>query len=407
MSQEPSVPGQSPSRGSSRSARRSRITTLFATLALTLMLAVGVQRLDLVSAQETASTPTATVATSDTTNSTNGEQTFSVADVAAKANNAVVTIYTYTSQAQQQSGTSQFPSGNTQPGNNSQDNGNSQGGTGTEQELGAGSGWIYDSAGHVITNNHVVEGADKFVVQFADGTQADATLVGTDPFQDVAVLKLADGTKIPEVATVGDSSAMRAGDQVVAIGSPLGEFTNTVSEGIIGGLDRSLDTGEGYSLQNLIQHDAPISPGNSGGPLLNMEGQVIGMNVAKVDYQQANGASATGLGFAIDGNTVKKIADEIIANNGNVKYPYLGIASQETQDGQQVVQVQDGSPAATAGLQPGDVITAVDGTTLDSDHLLQDELFKHQVGDKVELTVDRDGQTMTITVTLGERPSGV
>jgi 2-alkenal reductase len=379
------------------------------------MLAVGIQRLDLVSAQETTATPTATVATADSANTTNGEQTFSVADVAAKANNAVVTIYTYTSQAQQQSGGVQLPgsgnqqqgNGDTQPGGNSQDNGNSQNGTGTEQELGAGSGWIYDSAGHVITNNHVVEGADKFVVQFADGTQADATLVGTDPFQDVAVLKLADGTKIPEVATVGDSSAMRAGDQVVAIGSPLGEFTNTVSEGIIGGLDRSLDTGEGYSLQNLIQHDAPISPGNSGGPLLNMEGQVIGMNVAKVDYQQANGASATGLGFAIDGNTVKKIADEIIANNGNVKYPYLGIASQETQDGQQVVQVQDGSPAATAGLQPGDVITAVDGTTLDSDHLLQDELFKHQVGDKVELTVDRDGQTMTITVTLGERPSGV
>ncbi|MGC4193033.1 MAG: trypsin-like peptidase domain-containing protein [Thermomicrobiales bacterium] len=387
--------------------RRSRLASLFATLALALMLAVGVQRLDLVSAQESTanSTPTATV---ETANTSSGEQTFSVADVAAEANNAVVTIYTYTSQAQQQSGNLPFgnqqqDNGNTQPGSNSQDNSQN----GTEQELGAGSGWIYDSEGHVITNNHVVEGADSFVVQFADGTKADATLVGTDAFQDVAVLKLADGTKIPQVATVGDSSQMRAGDQVVAIGSPLGEFTNTVSEGIIGGLDRSLDTGEGYSLQNLIQHDAPISPGNSGGPLLNMQGQVIGMNVAKVDYQQANGASVTGLGFAIDGNAVKKIADEIIANNGNVKYPYLGIASQETQDGQEVVQVQDGSPAAQGGLQPGDVITAVDGTTLDADHLLQDQLFKHQVGDKVELTVDRNGQTMTITVTLGERPANV
>lgn len=386
--------------------RRTRFASLFGAFALTLMLALGVMRMDLVSAQDTSATSTPTVATSDSTstNSTNGEQTFSVADVAAKANNAVVTIYTYTSQTQQ-SGNTLPGSGNTQQPSNGSSNGDSTNG---EQAVGAGSGWIYDSEGHVITNNHVVEGADTFVVQFADGTKANATLVGTDAFQDVAVLKLADGTKIPEVATVGDSSQMRAGDQVVAIGSPLGEFTNTVSEGIIGGLNRSLDTGEGYSLQNLIQHDAPISPGNSGGPLLNMQGQVIGMNVAKVDYQQANGASATGLGFAIDGNTVKKIADEIISNNGNVKYPYLGIASQELQNGtQQVAQVQDGSPAATAGLQPGDVITAVDGTQLDADHLLQDELFKHNVGDKVDLTIERNGQTMTITVTLGERPASL
>ena len=397
MSPDPSISVPQPP---SRVSRRSRFVALFGTLALALMLAFGVQQLDLVSAQE-ATTATPTVAAPNTAS---GEQTFSVADVAAKANNAVVTIYTYTSQAQQQSG--DVPFGNQQPGNgDTQPGSDSQ--NGTEQELGAGSGWIYDSDGHVITNNHVVEGADTFVVQFADGTKADATLVGTDPFQDVAVLKLADGTKIPEVATVGDSSQMRAGDQVVAIGSPLGEFTNTVSEGIIGGLDRSLDTGAGYSLQNLIQHDAPISPGNSGGPLLNMQGQVIGMNVAKVDYQQANGASATGLGFAIDGNTVKSIADQIIATNGNMKYPYLGIAGQETQNGQEVVQVQDGSPAAQAGLQPGDIITAVDGTTLDADHLLQDQLFKHKVGDTVQLTIDRDGQTMTISVTLGERPANL
>ncbi|MGC4108530.1 MAG: trypsin-like peptidase domain-containing protein [Thermomicrobiales bacterium] len=392
------------------SKRRSRVTASVGGLLIALSLALGVQQFNPVAAQDALTgTPTATI-TVNGTNTTSGEQTFSVADVAAKANNAVVTIYTYTSQ--QQTGTQQFPGGG-QSGNGSQGNDNTQNGNdsttqnGTEQALGAGSGWIYDSAGHVITNNHVVEGADKFVVQFADGTQAEATLVGTDQFQDVAVLKLADGTKIPEVATVGDSSSMRAGDQVVAIGSPLGEFTNTVSEGIIGGLDRSLDTGEGYSLQNLIQHDAPISPGNSGGPLLNMEGQVIGMNVAKVEQTQTNGASASGLGFAIDGNTVKKTVDEIIKDNGNVAYPYLGIASQETPNGQEVMQVQADSPAAKAGLQQGDVITAVDGTTLDSSHLLQDELFQHKVGDTVTLTVNRNGQTVTLTVTLGQRPSGV
>ncbi|MGB3329097.1 MAG: trypsin-like peptidase domain-containing protein, partial [Thermomicrobiales bacterium] len=299
MSTDPSSAPQAPTRRSTDHGRRRGMAGLLGTLALTLMLAFSVQQMDLVSAQEAGSgtaTPTAVEP-----NTTSGEQTFSVADVAAKANNAVVTIYTYTSQSQQ-SGGLQLPGNGNQQQNGNQ-NGNS-GQSGSNQAVGAGSGWIYDSEGHVITNNHVVEGADTFVVQFADGTKADATLVGTDVFQDVAVLKLASGTKIPEVATVGDSTQMRAGDQVVAIGSPLGEFTNTVSEGIIGGLNRSLDTGAGSSLQNLIQHDAPISPGNSGGPLLNMQGQVIGMNVAKVDYQQSNGASATGLGFAIDGNTV-------------------------------------------------------------------------------------------------------
>lgn len=364
-------------------------------LGLVAAVAFGVAQSSLAAPTTDTTPPPATVEA--TINSATGSSTFSVADVAQKVNPAVVTIYTYGKTASAQS---QFPSGNQGNGGNSS----------TPQELGAGSGWIFDAEGHVITNNHVVAGADSFVVQYADGTKVDATLIGTDTFQDVAVLQLdlKKGVTVPGVATVGNSSAMRAGDQVVAIGSPLGEFTNSVSEGIIGGLNRSLDTGSGYALGHLIQHDAPISPGNSGGPLLNMQGQVIGMNVAKVEYQQSGQPSATGLGFAIDGNTVKGIADQIINNNGNIVYPYLGVSSQELQDGTvQVAQVEAGSPADTAGIQAGDVITQVDGKDVSTDSPLLNLLIAHKPGDEVKLTVDRNGQTQAISVTLGKRPAGV
>lgn len=366
-------------------------------LGLVVAVALGGAQTSLAAQSTDTVTPPATVETS--INSANGGTTFSVADVAEKATPSVVTIYTYGKAGSTQS-QSQAPS--TTPGNGS--------GSSMEQALGAGSGWIFDKEGHVVTNNHVVEGADSFVVEYSDGTKVAATLVGTDSFQDVAVLQLdlKSGETIPAVATVGDSSTMRAGDQIVAIGSPLGEFTNSVSEGIIGGLNRSLATGNGYSLAHLIQHDAPISPGNSGGPLLNLQGQVIGMNVAKVDYQQTGQASATGLGFAIDGNTVKGIAEQIISTSGNVVYPYLGVSSQELQDGTvQVAQVESGSPADTAGIMAGDIITQVDNTPVTTDAPLLNQLIAHKPGDEIKVTINRNGQTQTVTVTLGERPSGV
>ncbi|MGI8485198.1 MAG: S1C family serine protease [Thermomicrobiales bacterium] len=368
-------------------------------LGLVAAVAFGVAQSSLAAPTTDTTTPPAATAEA-TINSATGSTSFSVADVAQQANPAVVTIYTYGTPSSSTNSKSQLPSGN--QGNSSESS--------TPQELGAGSGWIFDAQGHVITNNHVVEGADSFVVQYADGTKVYATLVGTDTFQDVAVLQLnlKNGATVPGVATVGNSADMRAGDQVVAIGSPLGEFTNSVSEGIIGGLNRSLDTGSGYALGHLIQHDAPISPGNSGGPLLNMQGQVIGMNVAKVDYQQSGQPSASGLGFAIDGNTVKGIVDQIISNSGNVVYPYFGVSSQELQDGTvQVAKVETGSPADTAGLQAGDVITQVDGKDVSTDSPLLNLLIAHKPGDEVKLTIERNGQTQTISVTLGTRPSGV
>jgi 2-alkenal reductase len=347
-------------------------------------------------AAQDAGTATATEQTTST-----GDD-LSVADVAEQANPAVVTIYTFGSG---QTATGLVPM---RPGSVP----NQQTDPNEDQPLGAGSGWIYDEAGHVITNAHVVNNATSFKVRFQDGTEVDATLVGTDTFQDVAVLKLdlTEGQEVPGVATVGDSATMRAGDQVVALGTPLGEFANSVSEGIIGGLDRSLDTGAGYELGNLIQHDAPLSSGNSGGPLLNMHGEVIGMNVAAISNQNQLGASqsmSSGLGFAIDGNTVVNIAESIITNHADVVYPYLGIESQTAADGQVVVTVVPDSPAAEAGLQPGDVITAIDGTELSEDDPMINLLFSHQPGDTVTLTIQRNDEAQEISVTLGERPADV
>ena len=329
----------------------------------------------------------------------------SVADVAEKANAAVVTIYTFADGSAAGGG---FPQtdpanpgdGSLKPGNDSDDE---------QTPLGAGSGWIYTEDGYVVTNAHVVAGADSFVVQYHDGTQVEAELVGTDTFQDVAVLKLnlEDGESVPGVSEVGDSSALRAGEEVVAIGSPLGEFTNSVSDGNIGGLDRSLDAGNGTALSNLIQHDAEISPGNSGGPLLNMSGEVIGMNVAKVETASTNGATASGLNFAIDGNTVVGIVEQIISNNGSIEFPYLGIQTEMTEQGQVVAAVEPAGPAADSGLQVGDVLTGIDGIMVDEENGFMQLLLTHQPGDTVSLTIERAGATEELTVTLGVRPDGI
>jgi S1-C subfamily serine protease len=319
-------------------------------------------------------------------------EAMTVADVAAEANPAVVTVFNMQTVSNQgQFGIVQQP--------NQQANGD-------PQPVAAGSGWIYDKDGHVVTNAHVVAGAESLQVQFYDGTTANAKLIGVDTIQDVAVLQLElkSGQELPGVSKVGDSSQMRAGDPVVAIGSPLGEYTNSVSEGIIGGLNRTLSTDSGAVIDNLIQHDAPISSGNSGGPLLNMEGEVIGMNVAKIDTSGSQQVSASGLNFAIDGNTVVKQVKEIISTGESIAYPYLGIQTQPTTTGAGVVAVEPGSPADDAGVQAGDLITEVGGEAIDNDTSLSQLLYQHRPGDKVDLRIDRNGKTQTLTVTLGTRP---
>lgn len=302
-----------------------------------------------------------------------------VADVAEAVNPSVVTVYTYSPRF-------------------------SPGSTGQEP-TGAGSGWAYTDDGYIITNNHVVVGAENVKVMTYAGDLIPATVVGTDWYQDVAVLKLEpeDGQTLPPAATVGDSSEVRAGDQVIAVGTPLGQFANTVTVGNVGAVDRSLNTNSGYTLKHLIQHDATLSPGNSGGPLFSMSGDVVGMNVAKLDSLNTGQPATGNIGFAIDGNTVVEVADEIIAN-GTANYPYLGVESQAERNGQVIVNVEPDSPAGNAGLQSGDVITAIDEEPINVDTWFVDELYQHDPGDMVTLTVDRDGETITIEVMLGTRP---
>jgi 2-alkenal reductase len=283
---------------------------------------------------------------------------------------------------------------------------------GSTQTASMGSGFIIDSQGHIVTNNHVVDGADSLVVVLLDGTKVDAALVGADSFQDVAVIQMTGD--VPAVVPFGDSSTVQPGQSVLAIGSALGEFRNTVTDGIVGGVDRSLDTGQGYSLGNLIQHDAPINPGNSGGPLLNVNGEVIGMNTAVVRGGFGQTGSE-GLGFAIASNAVKSYADEIIAH-GAVTHPYVGVSfrslsplngstATDTPEPVMLVDVLDDGPAAAAGLVAGDQIVAVEGVTLDGEHQFLNEVYKHKPGDTIRFTVQhQDGRQSEVNVTLGERP---
>src|SRR5574341_56802 len=277
----------------------------------------------------------------------------------------------------------------------------------------SGSGVIISKDGYVITNNHVVEGYQKLEVIFRDGKSVEATLVGTDPFADVAVLKIAG--PVPGVAGFGNSDALNPGESVIAIGSPLGDYKNTVTVGVVSATGRTISTQDGYQMEDLIQTDAAINHGNSGGPLVNLAGQVIGINTLVVRGSGSSSDQAEGLGFAIASNTVKAVSDQLIAK-GYVSRPYLGITwalvtpdiaqanGLPAQSGVYVKSVGDGSPAAQAGLQVGDIITQVDSTPLDADHPFINTLLHYSVGQAVQVTVARGTQTLTLKVTLGERP---
>jgi 2-alkenal reductase len=288
---------------------------------------------------------------------------------------------------------------------------------GTSQATSAGSGIIIDRNGYILTNYHVVAQEQTLRVTFANGTSTSATLVGGDPTNDIAVIKV--DTKVPAVATFGDSSTVRTGETVLAIGNALGNLQNTVTEGIVSGLNRTLPNGNDPSgnstLQNLIQTDAAINHGNSGGPLVDLDGHVIGINTAVVRSSGNNGIDpndqAQGLGFAIPSNTAKQVADRLIFKTPS---PYLGVnylpvsaqiaGTYGLPVGAFVKTVLNNSPAAHAGLKKQDVITAVDGVAIDDQHDLKTALDGFHIGDTVKLTVYRGGQTITLNVTLGRRP---
>jgi S1-C subfamily serine protease len=269
---------------------------------------------------------------------------------------------------------------------------------------GTGSGFIVDELGHVVTNAHVVAGAEELTVALADGTEVPATVVGSDDILDVAVLELdlPAGVAVPGVAAFGDSSTLRAGDQVIAIGNALGSFPNTVSEGTVNGTGRSFPSEGG--LTTWIQHDAEIWQGSSGGPLLNLQGEVVGINTAGIGSGMVGvDPGSADLAFAVEGNTVCRAAAELLAN-GEIVWPYLGIQGEASADGQTVVEVVEDGPSDEAGIEVGDVITAFDGQEITRQNSLLDLLFEREPGDVVTVTVDREGAPQSFEVTLGERP---
>jgi putative serine protease PepD len=268
-----------------------------------------------------------------------------------------------------------------------------------------GSGVVYSKDGYIVTNNHVVDGAQSVEVRFSDGTTATASIVATDATQDLAVIQVADVDDLTPV-TFADSSAVQVGDVAVAIGSPLG-LEGTVTTGIVSALDRSMtvsgEQGQGgfgqqssSTLSGLIQTDAAINSGNSGGALVNGDGELIGINTAIATTD----SGSIGLGFSIPSNTVKDTVEQLI-ENGSVEQGYLGVSVADTDgNGAMVLSVEPDSPAAKAGLQEGDVITAIDGNTVTSASEVVAAVQGTSAGTEVVITYTRDQQEAETTATL-------
>jgi S1-C subfamily serine protease len=286
-------------------------------------------------------------------------------------------------------------------------------------ETGVGSGVIYDNAGWIVTNHHVVDSADTVQVELPDGRKFTGHVYGVDTLTDLAIVKI-DASGLP-AAHIGDSSTIKPGQLAVAIGSPLGTFTNSVTSGVISALGRDVpvtdpSSGQQRILHNLIQTDAAINPGNSGGPLIDGAGTVIGINTAVA-------SSAQGIGFAIPINIAKPIMDQALGGQP-LERPWMGVfyvpVNRSVADEEKLPidygayvskpstgqpAVGTGTPAEAAGLQDGDIITAIDGRRIDGQNPLDDVLSQYKPGDTITLTVLRAGQTMQLQLTLGVRPA--
>jgi len=279
----------------------------------------------------------------------------------------------------------------------------------TADSTSMGSGVIISEDGYILTNNHVINDGKAYRAELANGTVLDAKLISADPFSDLAVLKV-EGT-MPAVAKLGNSDLLKTGESVIAIGSPLGNFKNTVTAGVISATGRFLESSNGYQMENLIQTDTAINQGNSGGPLVNMAGEVIGINVMIVRGSSTTSATAEGLGFAIPSNTASLISEQII-ENGAFSRPVLGIRWAEitarmarayrlpTEHGVYVMEVTNGGPAAKAGLQVDDIIIRIGDYTIEENGSFYNCLFKYSPGDTVEIEVYRGAETRVFTVTL-------
>jgi S1-C subfamily serine protease len=296
-----------------------------------------------------------------------------------------------------------------------------------QQGQSLGSGFVIDKAGHILTNFHVVDGAEEVFVNFSGDHRYKAEVVGTDPSTDLAVLQIDAQSRALTPLPLGNSDAIQVGAPVVAIGNPFG-LDRTVTAGIVSALQREIQAPNGFTIDKVIQTDAAINKGNSGGPLFDADGKVIGINS---QIETGDGSTGNvGIGFAVPINTVREVASEIM-KTGHAEHAYLGIRMQtidETlaktarlpaQKGVILTSVQEGSPAAGAGLKGGsrsvvvegttytvggDVITKADGRQLESADELRDIVASKDPGDKLALEVHRDGSTETVTVTLGSQP---
>jgi S1-C subfamily serine protease len=296
---------------------------------------------------------------------------------------------------------------------------------------GVGSGVIYDAQGHILTNNHVIEGAQQLLVSLPDKRSFPAKLIGADPQTDLAVIQI-QGDNLP-IAPLGDSRELQIGDWVVAIGNALAlPGGPTVTQGVVSALGRTVQepgsssggtpgaqssqsSSAGPFLFDVIQTDAPINPGNSGGALVDLQGHVVGINTL-VAGQAEPGVQAQGIGFAISTAVAAPIADTLV-KNGKVIHPFIGIQyspltpalaarlGAQVSDGAVIGQVVPGSPAATAGLRTQDIITAVDNQPLQGESGLAEAINGHAPGDTVTLSVTRGQQQTSVRVTLGELPT--
>ena len=295
-----------------------------------------------------------------------------------------------------------------------------------QTDLGLGSGFVYDLNGHIITNQHVIDGAETMQVTFLDGTISSADVVGMDIYSDLAVIKVNPEATTLYPVVLGSSSELTVGEPVAAMGNPFG-LSDTLTVGVVSSLERTLDAAGGYVIIDIIQIDAAVNPGNSGGPLVNVKGQVVGVNTAI----QSETGTFTGIGFAIPSDTVKREIDALI-ETGGYKHPWLGVTVLEVNiaiadaiglekpQGILVLDVTSASPAGLAGLRGGDEDFVVDGleVTLGGDVITDvdgipvitmDDLVVYMErntspGDSVVLGIIRDGQELGLTVTLGERP---
>ncbi len=262
-----------------------------------------------------------------------------------------------------------------------------------------GSGFVLDKRGDIVTNQHVVSSGGSIQVAFADGRKASAQLVGQDVSSDIAVIRVAVPSSELQPLTFGDSSKVRVGDGVVAIGSPFG-LPGTVTTGVVSGVGRSIRAPNNYTISGAIQTDAPINRGNSGGPLLDANGSVIGVN-SQID---SNSGDNSGVGFAVAANTASRVAAALISGK-TVAHPYMGVSLTDANGGAGIAAVKSGSPADHAGLRPGDIVTSIGGKAVSSSAAAVDAIDARKPGDQLGITVRRNGQGRDVSVTLGERPS--